>query len=109
MTAKGDLIVVDPVQNAELFWGLRGGSGNFGIATAITFRLHDMPKDVLFGPMFFALEDASQVLRQYREFAADAPRSCCVWADLMTATAGSVLTGELSWPEGARIDAMLRR
>ncbi|MEM6498548.1 MAG: FAD-binding oxidoreductase [Pseudomonadota bacterium] len=85
VTAKGDLIVVDPVQKAELFWGLRGGSGNFGIATAITFRLHDMPREVLFGPMFFALEDASEVLRKYREFAAQVPRHCCVWADLMTA------------------------
>ncbi|MEM7750438.1 MAG: FAD-binding oxidoreductase, partial [Pseudomonadota bacterium] len=85
VTAQGELIVADLAQNTELFWGLRGGSGNFGVATAITFQLHDVPNDVLFGPTFFALDDASQVLRQYRDFAVNAPRQCCVWADLMTA------------------------
>ena len=85
VTADGELITANADSHSELFWGLKGGSGNFGIATSFVFRLHDLPDPVLFGPTVFRLEDAADVLRHYRAFAESAPRQCCVWADLMTA------------------------
>ncbi|MEM8948227.1 MAG: FAD-binding oxidoreductase [Pseudomonadota bacterium] len=85
VTADGALITASAESHPDLFWGLRGGSGNFGIATSFLFRLHDLPDPILFGPTVFRLEDAGDVLRHYGAFIEDAPRECCVWADLLTA------------------------
>jgi FAD/FMN-containing dehydrogenase len=60
-------------QHADLFWGVRGGGGNFGVVTSFEYRLHPVGPTVLAGPIFHPFEDASQVLRFYREFAAAAP------------------------------------
>jgi FAD/FMN-containing dehydrogenase len=57
----------------ELFWGLRGGGGNFGVVTEFEYRLHPVGPTVLAGPMYYALEDGPEVLRRYRDFVADAP------------------------------------
>jgi FAD/FMN-containing dehydrogenase len=72
-----DLVTVDGEQiratdDPELFWGLRGGGGNFGIVTSFEYRLHEVGT-VVAGPLYFALEDAPEVLRGYRDFAAGAP------------------------------------
>jgi len=72
VTADGRFLVASPEQNEDLFWALRGGSGNFGVATALEFRLHPV-KDIYGGPMFFELEHAGDILRFYREFIATAP------------------------------------
>lgn len=85
VTAAGEVLQASEEENPELFWGLRGGSGNFGVATAFEFRLHPLGPEVFFGPTVYRLEDAAEVLARYRAFAAAAPRDCCVWADLMTA------------------------
>ena len=73
VTAEGDVVNASADQNPELFWGVRGGGGNFGIVTSFEYRLHPVGPIVLAGPIFHRLEDAAQVLRFYREFAADAP------------------------------------
>lgn len=83
--AEGRQVRASAEEHPELFWGLRGGSGNFGVATAFEFALHPLGPEVLFGPMVFPLAEAPAVLRQYEAFALAAPRACCVWADLMTA------------------------
>jgi FAD/FMN-containing dehydrogenase len=62
VTAAGDLVTVDAGSEPELFWGLRGGGGNFGVVTAFTFRLHPVGPVVLGGPVFWPIEDAPQVL-----------------------------------------------
>jgi FAD/FMN-containing dehydrogenase len=72
VTADGRLQVASEDENQDLFWAIRGGSGNFGVATSLEFRLHPV-KDIYGGPMFFELKDADAVLRFYREFIADAP------------------------------------
>ena len=72
VTADGRLLVASEPQNEDLFWAIRGGSGNFGVVTSFEFRLHPV-KDIYGGPMFFELDDADTVLRFYREFIADAP------------------------------------
>ena len=72
VTADGRLLTASESENDDLFWALRGGGGNFGVATALEFRVH--PVDTIYGgPMFFEIEDAPTVLRFYREFIADAP------------------------------------
>jgi FAD/FMN-containing dehydrogenase len=72
VTADGRVLRASESENDDLFWGLRGGGGNFGVVTSFEFRL-DPVTDVYGGPMFFDAEDAGTVLRAYREFIADAP------------------------------------
>lgn len=73
VTADGDLVTASEDHNPDLFWGVRGGGGNFGIVTSFEYRLHRVGPIVLAGPIFHPLEDAPEVLRFYREFAAGAP------------------------------------
>ncbi|HMK91655.1 MAG TPA: FAD-binding oxidoreductase, partial [Thermoleophilia bacterium] len=72
VTADGRLLVASEKENEDLFWALRGGSGNFGVVTSFEYRLHPV-KDVYGGPMFFELDEAETVLRFYRDFIASAP------------------------------------
>jgi FAD/FMN-containing dehydrogenase len=73
VTADGGMLRVDAEVEPELFWGLRGGGGNFGIATTLEYRLHAVGPIVLGGPVFWPLRDAPEVLRFLRDFAPDAP------------------------------------
>jgi len=73
VTAAGDLVTANADENPDLFWGVRGGGGNFGIVTSFEYRLHSVGPVVLAGPVFHSLEDAPDVLRFYRQFAAAAP------------------------------------
>jgi FAD/FMN-containing dehydrogenase len=73
VTADGELVTAGEERNVDLFWGIRGGGGNFGIATSFEYRLHPVGPIVLAGPIFHPLERAGEVLRFYREFAAAAP------------------------------------
>ena len=73
VTAEGKLVSASAEDNPDLFWGIRGGGGNFGIVTSFEYRLHPVGPNVLAGPIFHPLADAPEVLRFYREFIADAP------------------------------------
>lgn len=73
VTADGERSHVDAESDPELFWGLRGGRGNFGIVTAFEYRLHPVGPLVLAGPIFWPLADAPAVLRFVRDFAPQAP------------------------------------
>ena len=73
VTAEGELLTVSGDENPDLFWGIRGGGGNFGIVTSFEYRLHPVGPIVLAGPIFHPFEDAREVLRFYREFIATAP------------------------------------
>lgn len=72
VTADGRTVTASEQENEDLFWALRGGGGNFGVATSLEFRLHPVA-DIYGGPMFFEVDDAADVLRWYREFIVDAP------------------------------------
>jgi FAD/FMN-containing dehydrogenase/DNA-binding HxlR family transcriptional regulator len=72
--SDGRTVTADAEENADLFWALRGGGGNFGIVTSFTYRLHPVGPDVFAGQVIWALEDAPEVLRFYGDFAASAPR-----------------------------------
>jgi len=79
VTAAGELVHASDSENEDLFWGLRGGGGNFGIVTSFEFRLHEVGPTVLSGPIVHRFEDTASVLSEYREFAADAPRDATAW------------------------------
>jgi len=93
--ADGRQVTVSKVSHPDLFWAIRGGGGNFGVANKFTFRLHPVGPEVLFGPTFFSLEDAKTVLNAYAKHAPDLTRKACVWANLMTAPAAPVLSKDV--------------
>jgi len=70
--ADGRTVTADNKQNSDLFWAVRGGGGNFGVVTSFQFRLHPV-STVQFGPTFWPLEQAADVLKAYRKFIVDAP------------------------------------
>jgi FAD/FMN-containing dehydrogenase len=74
VTADGRMLVASEREHEDLFWAIRGGGGNFGVATSLEYRLHPVA-DIYGGPMFFELADAGDVLRWYRDFIADAPEA----------------------------------
>jgi hypothetical protein len=73
VTAEGEFVKASASENPELFWGLRGGGGNFGIVTEFEFRLNPVGPIVLAGPIFWPIEEAPNDLRFYREWIAEAP------------------------------------
>jgi FAD/FMN-containing dehydrogenase len=73
VTADGERLHVDNTTEPELFWGLRGGGGNFGIVTSFEYQLHSVGPIVLGGPLIWPLDQAGEVLSVVRDFAADAP------------------------------------
>jgi FAD/FMN-containing dehydrogenase len=73
VTASGERVTASVNENPDLFWGIRGGGGNFGIVTEFEFRLNPVGPIVLAGPIYWPMEDSAQVLRFYREWIADAP------------------------------------
>jgi hypothetical protein len=72
VTADGRVLVASEDENADLFWAIRNGGGNFGVVTSFEYRLHRV-KDVFVGLVFFELSAARQVLEFYREYIAHAP------------------------------------
>jgi FAD/FMN-containing dehydrogenase len=85
VTADGELLTASEDENPDLFWGVRGGGGNFGIVTSFEYRLHPVGPVVLAGPIFHPFEDAGEVLRFYRDFIAAAPDELTTIFDLSVA------------------------
>ena len=73
VTADGEIRRADEEENADLFWALRGGSGNFGVVTSFEYDLHPVGPEVLAGQIFYPFERASELLRFYRDYFRDAP------------------------------------
>jgi len=90
VTADGHFLRASDDENMDLFWGLRGGGGNFGVVTSIEYRLHRMDPVILGGNIIWPIEQARDAMRYYRDIAADAP-------DVVT------LSPDLHWePDGAK-------
>ena len=85
ITADGKKIQASETENANLFWAVRGGGGNFGVVTQFEFKLHPVGPEILAGLIVFPLDQAKQVLRQYREFVESAPEELGVWVVLRQA------------------------
>jgi hypothetical protein len=73
ITAEGEQVKASETENSDLFWGIRGGGGNFGVVTRFEFRLNPLGPSVVAGPVFWPIEESPNVLRFYRDWIAAAP------------------------------------
>jgi hypothetical protein len=73
VTADGEFVKASETENPDLFWGVRGGGGNFGVVTEFEFRLNPVGPMVLAGPILWAMEDSPEVLRFYRDWITEVP------------------------------------
>jgi FAD/FMN-containing dehydrogenase len=85
VTADGEVLRASATEEEELFWGVRGGGGNFGVVTAFEYRAHPVAT-VLGGALFFAADDPAGLLRRYRDLCEEAPEA--LTTDLLLMTAG---------------------
>ncbi len=113
VTADGQRLTANANEHPDLFWGLRGGGGNFGVATAFAFQLHPVDA-VLAGKISYPLSRAREVLRFYREFTQAAPDELTAYAALTTTSHGiPEISISLCYAgpgaEGERLVAPLRR
>jgi len=79
VTADGVVRTASADSEPELFWALRGGGGNFGVATSFEFQLHPVGPEVYSGLVVYPFSQARQVLRAWRDFCAKAPDELSVW------------------------------
>ena len=105
VTAEGEFLKANAKENSDLFWGLRGGGGNFGIATSFEFRLHSIGTEVLRATTTYPLADAKQALQFFREFAPAAPDEVTAGAVFSTTKTGervlSLSACHIAPPDGA--------
>ncbi|MEW5976055.1 MAG: FAD-binding oxidoreductase [Acidobacteriota bacterium] len=85
VTTRGEKLKASESENADLFWAIRGGGGNFGVVTQWEFKLHAVGPQILAGLMVFPFAQAKQVLTRYREFSKSAPEELTVWVVLRQA------------------------
>lgn len=83
--ASGEFVQASAEKNADLFWALRGGGGNFGVVTSFEYRLHKLGPEVLAGLVVYPFDQARQVFEGYRRFAAAAPDEMTAWLVLRQA------------------------
>jgi len=79
ITADGRKLCASESENTDLFWGLRGGGGNFGIVTQFEFQLHPVGPDVLSGLIVFPFDQAKSIITQFSQFTQNAPAELSVW------------------------------
>ena len=88
VTADGRFLIASATENQDLFWGLRGGGGNFGVVTSFEYRLHPVGPTVLGGMLIYPFEQAKEVLRLFRELTNTAPDELAADAALMSSPDG---------------------
>jgi FAD/FMN-containing dehydrogenase len=110
VTADGRTLAASDMENEDLFWGLRGGGGNFGIVSSFEYRLHDVGPTITGGLVAHPFAAAGDVLRFYRDFTADLPDELAAFAGVGHAPDGSgtklalVVACHLGTPEQAEKD-----
>ena len=103
VTADGRLRRASRSEDAELFWAIRGGGGNFGVITRFTFRLHAVGPTVFGGLIAWPFARADEILAGYRSLTTTAPRELSVWLVLLHAPPAPFVPPQ--W-HGAKICAM---
>jgi FAD/FMN-containing dehydrogenase len=96
VTADGRLLRASAEENPGLYWGLRGGGGNFGVVTAFEFQLHPMSRQVIGGEMLFPIDRARELLTFYSEYSLAAPDDLYVDAAMVTPPAEAGRPGVFS-------------
>jgi hypothetical protein len=110
VTADGRFLRANDKENPDLYWGLRGGGGNFGVVTSIEYRLHDMDPVILGGTIVWPVAQARDVLRYYRDIALDAPDVVNLSPALYSGPDGAVIEIEACWSgDRAQGEAWLRK
>jgi FAD/FMN-containing dehydrogenase len=97
VTADGTILQASADEHPDLFWALRGGGGNFGVVTSFRFSLHPVGPTVMAGPVFWAADDTADVLRFYRDLAADAPDELGTVVRLGTVPPLPAIPEDLHW------------
>jgi FAD/FMN-containing dehydrogenase len=103
VTADCEIRIANRDENADLFWALRGGGGNFGVVTRFTFRLHEVGPMVYGGLIAWPFDRADEILQGYRKLTTEAPRELSVWLVCFRAPPAPFVPDE--W-HGQRICAM---
>jgi FAD/FMN-containing dehydrogenase len=114
VTAQGDYLRVHGDDHPDLFWALRGGGGNFGVATSFEFQLHPVGPMIYAGLFAWPMTSALDVLRAYRDFVAEAPETLTVFAGFISSPEGDPLLALIpGWfgplEEGESMVAPLRK
>lgn len=91
VTADGRLIRASADESPDLFWAIRGGGGNFGVATSFEYQLHPVGPMITGGGVFHRLDEAREVLRFYRDFVASAPDELTCYAGFLPTPEGRVI------------------
>jgi FAD/FMN-containing dehydrogenase len=103
VTADGQFRITSASADPDLFWAIRGGGGNFGIAKSLEFKLHPISQ-VLGGLVLYPLDQARDVLRFYREFCATLPDEAEAYAALLTTPQGMPVAALILGYNGAIAD-----
>ena len=105
VTADGEVVTATASDEPELYWGLRGGGGNFGVVTEFTFSLHPVAGRAVAVELTFPAADALEPMRRWRDLLPDAPRQATLTADAVTVDGQPVVLIGYVWvcdPEDAR-------
>ncbi len=113
VTADGRLLKASQQENPDLFWGMLGGGGNFGVVTSFEYRLHELGR-VFGGGVLYPIDQASEVLRFYRDFAFSAPDELSTQVGRICTLDGTPVIGVAgcysgSLEDGERVLEPLRR
>ena len=109
VTAAGEVVRASQTENPDLFWGLRGGGGNFGVVTEFEFRLHPVGPLLTAGLLLWPRAQAGEVIRFYRDYMASAPQEVGGAVAFLTAPPALFVPTELPGPAGRRRCLLLRR
>src|SRR5713226_2516340 len=94
VTAGGTMLIASATERADLFWGLRGGGGNFGVVTSFEYRLHPV-NEVVGGLLLFEASRAAEVMRFYRDYVHECPDELTTWLSAITAPAADFVPADL--------------
>ncbi len=102
VTASGEIVRTNEASHPDLFWAIRGGGGNFGVAASLEFELHKV-SNVLAGYFMYPVEDARTVLEFYREFTSTAPQELGLYFEISfePESASRVVALGFFWPDSA--------
>lgn len=95
VTVGGEMRHASERENADLFWGIRGGGGNFGIVTSFEFDLHEIGSTMLAGVLVYPFDVAGDLLRFHRDVTATAPDELCCYASVRIAPSASFVPREI--------------
>jgi FAD/FMN-containing dehydrogenase len=114
VTADGKFVTASATENQDLFWGLRGGGGNFGVVTSFEYQLHSISPTVLAGLIIYPMSQARDVLGFYQEYSSQCPDELTAFAVLMTSPEGdpviAIIVGYIGSPsDGERLVAPVRK